>query len=315
MRVNILRETKTNNNQQLRLVTPLRGRVCTSVRTSEARTPRVPLPPLYSLRLTRRPQLLIALPVRAHVSEHKAIKMITPRLLAVFAVLACVAALPATDKPVPRPVTTITDEDFDDSPWFSFPLFGNLFAPLWRLLPSFGEIGPKIVADKDKFQVIVNVKDYKTEDLKVKVKGDFVFVQGSHEAKHDDHDIFASQFFHTYALPANSSGADVSAELSSDGYLVVGAPLRSGPVDRAKDADREVPIIETGRPYKQENATTTTASTINEEKTTQGKTTLVTKPTTLVESDDDRKEPTTPSSDREGVTEKDNNNYLGNEIL
>lgn len=242
--------------------------------------------------------------------------MISPRLLAIFAVLACVSALPATDKPLPRPVTTITDEDFDDSPWFSFPLFGNLFAPLWRLLPSFGEIGPKIVADKDKFQVIVNVKDYKKEDLKVKVKGDFVFVQGSHEAKQDDHDIFASQFFHTYALPANSSGADVSAEISSDGYLVVGAPLRSEPVERAKDVDREVPIVETGRPYKQDNETTITPSTANDERTTtQGKTTLITKATTLGESDDDRKEPTTPSSDREEVTEKDNNIYHGNEIL
>lgn len=243
--------------------------------------------------------------------------MISPRLLAVLAVLACVSALPTTDKPVPRPVTTITDDDFDDSsPWFSFPLFGNLFAPLWRLLPSFGEIGPKIVADKDKFQVIVNVKEYKKDDLKVKVKGDFVFVQGSHEAKQDDHDIFASQFFHTYALPANSSGADVSAEISSDGYLVVGAPLRSGPVERAKDVDREVPIVETGRPYKQDKDTTTSTTTAKVEKTTttEGKT-LVTKPTTLVESDDDRKEPTTPSSDREVNTEKDNNIYHGNEIL
>lgn len=238
-------------------------------------------------------------------------------MLAVLAVLACVSALPTTDKPVPRPVTTITDDDFDDSPWFSFPLFGNLFAPLWRLLPSFGEIGPKIVADKDKFQVIVNVKDYKKEDLKVKVKGDFVFVQGSHEAKQDDHDIFASQFFHTYALPANSSGADVSAEISSDGYLVVGAPLRSAPVERSKDVDREVPIVESGRPYKQDVDTTTTSTSTAkvENTTTQGTTTLITKPTTLVESDDDRKEPTTPSSDREEITEKDNNIYHGNEIL
>lgn len=238
--------------------------------------------------------------------------MISPRLLAVFAVIACVSALPATDKPVPRPVTTITDEDFDDSPWFSFPLFGNLFAPLWRLLPSFGEIGPKIVADENKFQVIVNVKDYKKEDLKVKVKGDFVFVQGSHEAKHAEHDIFASQFFHTYALPANCTGADVTAEISSDGYLIVSAPLSSTPVERAQDVDRDVPIVDSGRPYKQDT-TTTTANV--DKTTTQGTTTLITNGSTLVESEDDRKEPTTPSSNRDEATDKDNNIYHGNEIL
>lgn len=242
--------------------------------------------------------------------------MISPRLLAVFAVLACVSALPTTDKPVPRPVTTITDDDFDDSPWFSFPLFGNLFAPLWRLLPNFGEIGPQIVADKDKFQVIVNVKDYKKDDLKVKVKGDFVFVQGSHETKQDDHDVFASQFFHTYALPANSSGADVSAEMSSDGYLIVGAPLRSAPVERSQDVDREVPIVDSGRPYKQDTTTTTTTTTTNVDRTTpESTTTLITNASTLVESDDDRKEPTTPSSNRNEATDKDNNIYYGNEIL
>ncbi|XP_059046938.1 alpha-crystallin A chain-like [Achroia grisella] len=218
--------------------------------------------------------------------------MFSPRVLVAFAVLAAVAALPA-DKPAPRPVTTITDEDFDDSPWFSFPLFGNLFAPLWRLFPSFADIGPRIITDDNKFQVVVNVKDYKKEDLKVKVKGDFIFVQGSHEAKQDDRDVFASQFFHTYTLPANCSGSDVNAELSSDGYLVVSVPLNPEGAVKPKE-DREVPIVESGVPYQKEEKTesTTTVEPVSE---------------------DDRKEPTTPS-EREEVTEKDNDIPHGNEI-
>ncbi|XP_049883290.1 alpha-crystallin A chain-like [Pectinophora gossypiella] len=225
--------------------------------------------------------------------------MFSPRLLAVLALIAAVGALP-TDKPVPRPVTTITEDDVDDSPWFSFPLFGNLFAPLWRLLPSFGEIGPKIVADDNKFQVVVNVKDYKKDDLKVKVKNDFIFVQGSHEAKHDDHDVFASQFFHTYTLPVNSSGSDVTAEISPDGYLVVTAPL-NGPNERAKDLDREVPITESATPYLKEDKT----------KVEKPEAPPVSVPVSAAE--DDRKEPTTPS-DREDITEKDNDIPHGNEI-
>nr|AKS40078.1 small heat shock protein 19.8a [Grapholita molesta] len=177
-------------------------------------------------------------------------------------------------------------------------MFGNLFAPLWKLFPSFADIGPKVVTDDNKFQIIVNVKDYKKDDLKVKTKGDFIFVQGSHEAKHDDHDVFASQFFHTYSLPSNSSAADVTAQLSSDGYLTVNAPL-SYVADRAKESgDREVPITETGVPYQKEKP--------EREPTTPPSAAAVT-------TEEDRKEPTTPS-DRDEATVKDNSIPLGNEI-
>ncbi|KAI5645064.1 hsp20/alpha crystallin family domain-containing protein [Phthorimaea operculella] len=237
--------------------------------------------------------------------------MISPRFLAVLALVAAVAvAAPPTDsKPagIPRPITIITEDDVDDAPWFSFPLFGNLFAPLWRLLPSFSEIGPKIVADDDKFQVIVNVKDYNKDDLKVKVKGDFIFVQGSHEAKHDDKDVFASQFFHTYTLPANSSANDVTAEISSDGYLIVTAPLNS-PSDHTNETDREVPITESGKPYKEQTTTTQGG-----QETTAIQTEATTTTTALSQKD---REPTTPGKDREEITEnaEKDNDIRGNEI-
>lgn len=220
--------------------------------------------------------------------------MFSPRFLAVFAVLATAAAVPVTERPVPQPITTIYNEDFEN-PWLSFPIFGNLFAPLWKLFPTFADIGPRIIADDDKFQVVVNVKDYKKDDLKVKVKGDFIFIQGSHEAKQDDRDIFASQFFHTYTLPANSSGTDVSAELTNDGNLIVTAPV-NGPVDRTKDVDREVPIVETGKPFKDDKVEKTTAL-----------------PAVTAAEEDDRKEPTTPA-EKEEITEKDNVIPHGNEV-
>ncbi|XP_045770990.1 heat shock protein 67B1-like isoform X2 [Maniola jurtina] len=173
------------------------------------------------------------------------------RYFAFFALLALAAAYPASDD-VPRPITTITDSDFEDpSPWFRFPPFGNIFAPLTKLFSSFADIGPRIEIDDDKFRVIVNVKEYKKEDLKVKVKGDFILVQGAHEAKHDDHDLFASQFFHTYSLPLNASASDVTATLTSDGYLDVIAPI-NGADENEKAAEREVPIVESGKPLKEE---------------------------------------------------------------
>ncbi|KAJ8735912.1 hypothetical protein PYW07_007532 [Mythimna separata] len=223
--------------------------------------------------------------------------MFSPRLFTVCAILATAAAVPVTDQPAPQPITSIYSEDFESqSPWLGFPIFGNLFAPLWKLFPTFADIGPRIIADDDQFQVVVNVKEYKKEDLKVKVKGDFIFIQGSHEAKQDDRDIFASQFFHTYTLPTNSSGADVTAELTTDGNLIVTAPV-SFVTEKAKEVDREVPIVETGKPYKEEKVEKPTAS-----------------PTLAPAADDeDRKEPTTPS-DKEDATEKDNVIPHGNEV-
>lgn len=228
--------------------------------------------------------------------------MFAPRVFAfLFVGIAVCSALPANTSEksgIPRPVTTISEDDIEDAPWFSFPLFGNLFAPLWKLFPSFADIGPRIVADDDKFQVVVNVNDYKTDDLKVKVKNDFIFVQGSHEGKPNESNVFASQFFHTYSLPVNSSSADVTADLSSDGYLTVTAPLKGDSI-RGKDVDREVPINETGVPYqppKEEKPIESTAS-----------------PAPVTEADNDRKEPTTPPQIDESI-DKDNNIPHGNDL-
>lgn len=237
--------------------------------------------------------------------------MFTMRSLAIFALIATAVALPVQEKPIPKAITTITDEEFVPSapaPWFNVPFFGDiskLFSPLWKLFPSFEDLGPRILADDDKFQVIVQVKDYKKEDLKVKVKGDFIFVQGSHEAKQEDHDLFASQFFHTYTLPANASAVDVTAALSSDGYLIVNAPI-GGSIEKQKESDIEVPIVETGKPYKESNPAVPDASS------PASVSSPVPEITTLSEADD-RREPTTVA-DREEVTEKDNVIPHGNEV-
>ncbi|XP_047528476.1 heat shock protein 67B1-like [Vanessa atalanta] len=236
--------------------------------------------------------------------------MFSPRLFAFLALAAFAAAYPASDEPIPRPITTIMETDFEDaSPWFRFPAFGNIFAPLTKLFSSFADIGPRIEADDDKFRVTVNVKDYKKEDLKVKVKNDFIFVQGAHEAKQDEHDLFASQFFHTYSLPENASASDVTAKLTSDGFLVVDAPL-NGNDEKSKDkvVEREVPIVESDEPLqkddkieKVDNAIPAVAP-VEIDEVPKITTEL---PTTSADIDDERKEPTTPS-DREEVTVRDN---------
>lgn len=247
--------------------------------------------------------------------------MFSTRCLAILALAVAASALPAQEKPLPQPITSITNDEIAPpvpGPWFNVPFFGDItkiFAPLWKLFPTFEELGPQIVANDNKFQVIVQVKDYKKSDLKVKVKGDFIFVQGSHDAKlQDDHDLFASQFFHTYTLPANSSASSVTAELTTDGYLVIDAPI-GGPVDQSKVIDREIPIVSIGTPYKKvETPQEVTPEVLTPEVVKEE---VVTPEVEAVEPalpEEDRKEPTTISPEREEVTEKDNVIPHGNEI-
>ncbi|XP_062524809.1 alpha-crystallin B chain [Bombyx mori] len=239
--------------------------------------------------------------------------MFSPRLFAVFiafAGFATVTALPARDKEVIAQPVSITDDQFT-FPWLNLSPF-SLFAPLWKLIPTFVDIGPRIYADDDKFKVVVNVKDYKKDNLKVKVKGDFIFVQGSQEAKEDDHDVFASQFFHTYSLPVNSSAADVTAELTSDGYLVVTAPISEN-VDKTKNTERVVPIVETGAPYKKDEPVEKTTVETLDVSTTQEPKTSAPAVVTAAPEPEEKKEPTTPS-ELDEATEKDNVIPHGNEV-
>ncbi|CAG9582037.1 unnamed protein product [Danaus chrysippus] len=232
--------------------------------------------------------------------------MFSPRFLMLCTLVAATAAFPANNNPIiPKPITTITETDFDEpSPWFRFPVFGNIFAPLTKLFSTFADVGPRIEVDDDSFRVVVNVKDYKKEDLKVKVKGGFIFIEGSHEAKHDDHDLFASQFFHTYTLPYNASAEEVKAVLTSDQFLEVSVPLNGGAGKDDKEVDRVVPIVESGEPLekvdKPQNDDVELVSKAGEEPKS---TTEVA--TTLAEVEDERKEPTTPA-EVEATTTEDN---------
>nr|QTY40888.1 venom polypeptide precursor [Doratifera vulnerans] len=219
--------------------------------------------------------------------------MFSPRILTVFALVAAATAWPASEKPqYPDPFTQLGSSDFfeRDDRWYSF--FDRLFGPVFSYFPKFTELtqsGPKITEDDNKFQVIMKLDKFNKEDIKVKVKGCFLNIQGTHDSKKGDHEIFSSNFIQTYSLPANSSGKDVTAQFTSDNTLIVTAP-KNGPADN-EDVDRQVPIEETGKPYvpeskdKPENKPSLEISTLPE---------------------DDRKEPTTPGTDFNNSADNDN---------
>ncbi|CAG4953728.1 unnamed protein product [Colias eurytheme] len=198
--------------------------------------------------------------------------MLSPRLFAFFALFAIAAALPAADKPTDPFSIPVPDEfdDAGDAPWFTFPKFPfmNFFSPIWNLFPSIADFGPKIEVDDKNFRVIVNVKNYKQDDLKVEVKGDYIFIHGSHEAKKDDHDLIASQFFYTYTLPSNASASDVTAKIYTDDILEISVPLNGQSEERVEK--RVVPITEAGVAFNKDKEVATVGPVEDKKEPTTG---------------------------------------------
>ncbi|CAH2057462.1 unnamed protein product, partial [Iphiclides podalirius] len=123
-------------------------------------------------------------------------------------------------------------------PW----MFRDYFRP-WRYMESLTrDLGSTIKADKDKFQINLDVQHFGPEEITVKTADGYVVVEAKHEEKQDAHGFVSRQFVRRYALPEGAESEDVVSELSSDGILTISAPRKE--VD-AK-GERVVPITKTG---------------------------------------------------------------------
>merc|ERR1711936_630017 len=96
----------------------------------------------------------------------------------------------------------------------------------------------KVKQDDNKFEVTLDVSDYKPEELKVTTVNNVLSIEGKHEAKVEDSKdtgdarAFGSsavmkQFSRKWTLPTDSDPADVVSNLSSDGVLMVTAPRKN----------------------------------------------------------------------------------------
>ncbi|XP_034996083.1 alpha-crystallin B chain isoform X2 [Zootoca vivipara] len=91
--------------------------------------------------------------------------------------------------------------------------------------------------DKDKFSVNLDVKHFSPEELKVKVLGDVIEVQGKHEERQDEHGFIAREFNRKYRIPADVDPLSITSSLSSDGVLTVNGPRKAMEVP-----ERTIPI-------------------------------------------------------------------------
>ncbi|XP_017883750.1 protein lethal(2)essential for life-like [Ceratina calcarata] len=110
-----------------------------------------------------------------------------------------------------------------------------------------------VQADKNKFQVTLDVQQFAPEEVSVKVVGKNVIVEGKHEEKQDEHGWISRQFVRKYLVPDQCDIDQLKSSLSSDGVLTITAP-RKEPEPQSKN-ERIIQIENTGQPaLRQETA-------------------------------------------------------------
>ncbi|KAM4652787.1 LOW QUALITY PROTEIN: alpha-crystallin B chain [Discoglossus pictus] len=91
--------------------------------------------------------------------------------------------------------------------------------------------------EKDRFCVNIDVKHFSPEDLKVRVLGDCIEIQGKHEERQDEHGYVSRDFQRRYKIPGDIDPLSITSSLSPDGVLTV-----TGPRKLADVPERSIPI-------------------------------------------------------------------------
>nr|QOX58981.1 small heat shock protein 19.8 [Trogoderma granarium] len=108
-------------------------------------------------------------------------------------------------------------------------------------IQQYAEQDESVVHDKDKFQVKVDVQNFKPEEITVKtVDENAIQIEAKHESD-DDKGFVSRHIVRRFVLPKNHDLKNVVSSLSSDGILTVTAPRIE-----QKVTERVIPIKHTG---------------------------------------------------------------------
>jgi HSP20 family molecular chaperone IbpA len=81
---------------------------------------------------------------------------------------------------------------------------------------------------KDKFIILVDVKEFTPEELSIESSEYVVRVEGKHADKRDDHGLISRTFSRVYDLPKSVQAQDISCVLLPGGVLEIAAPKAKG---------------------------------------------------------------------------------------
>ncbi|KZC10003.1 PREDICTED: protein lethal(2)essential for life-like [Dufourea novaeangliae] len=137
---------------------------------------------------------------------------------------------------------------FDRSPSRFLPY--NYYRPWWDRFEEEEESGWSIIKDdKDKFRVVLDIQQFKPEEVNVKVVDNFIVVEGKHEEKEDDHGVISRHFIRKYLVPDQCDPEKASSVLSSDGILTITAPRRPETLEAKQE--KTIKIEHTGKPAEE----------------------------------------------------------------
>ncbi|XP_043259346.1 protein lethal(2)essential for life-like [Colletes gigas] len=105
-----------------------------------------------------------------------------------------------------------------------------------------------VKADKDKFQVVLDVQQFEPDEIDVKVVDNLVVVTANHEEKRDEHGWISRKFVRKYTIPEQCDIDQVASKLSSDGVLTIIAPRKDQP---KVENERVIKIEHTCKPALQ----------------------------------------------------------------
>lgn len=86
------------------------------------------------------------------------------------------------------------------------------------------EVASTVTTDKDGFQVVMDVHQFRPSEVTVKTTDSTVTVEAKHEEYPGNRGFICRQITRRYGLPLGYHGNDVTSELSSDGFLTIKAP-------------------------------------------------------------------------------------------
>ncbi|MFH4979584.1 hypothetical protein AB6A40_006293 [Gnathostoma spinigerum] len=124
-------------------------------------------------------------------------------------------------------------------------------APYWMQQPmlqecNIGNTLGKVVDDKEKFAVEVDVSQFRPEELQVNVKDNELVVEGHHEERTDEYGKIERHFVRKYMMPKEARVDAVVSQLNDKGVLSVTAPKTP-----ETENMRKIPIQPAPKPQKQ----------------------------------------------------------------
>merc|ERR1712128_101566 len=99
----------------------------------------------------------------------------------------------------------------------------------------------KVEVENDTYKILVNVQNYKPEELVIKTINNTVQVEAKHEENASNGHSYSTQSFNqSFTLPPGVDLECVSSALSKQGVLTISAPLPK--VGKQSESGRPIPI-------------------------------------------------------------------------